>query len=264
MTPNERPTARLRRLLQGPGCVPAPEAADGLTARLIARAGFQALYVSGGGTSLNRLGLPGAGLLTATEMVDNASRIFDACGLAVVADAGTGYGNPINVRRTVRDFEKAGVAALHIEDQGLPAAEMVAKIRAACDARRDPDLVLIARAGAAERARSYREAGADMILVDALAHAAARDLAGIPLACRVAAGAAAFPGCKLALHTDLAVLAAIPRIEHMLSELKKRGGIGHLRGEMANFAEFTEIAGIAEVQELENRYGVPEEQRTRL
>src|SRR3990170_5643877 len=118
-------------------------------------------------------------------MVDNASRIYDACGLAVVADADTGYGGPFNVRRTVRDFEKAGVAALHIEDQVspkrcghlagkrvIPAAEMVDKIRAACDARHDPDLMIIARTDVLavegmqavfERGRQYREAGADMI-----------------------------------------------------------------------------------------------------
>lgn len=258
MTSNQRPTARLRRLLQGPGCVPAPEAADGLTARLVARAGFEAVYVSGAGTSLNRLGASGAGLLTATEMADNAGRIVDACGLAVVADAGNGYGNPINVRRTVRDFEKAGVAALHLQDDGLPAAEMVAKLRSACDARRDPDLVLIARTRAPERARAYHEAGADMIFLEA---AAPIDL---PLVCIVPAGAPVPADCKLALHINLAVLAAIPRIEYMLAELKTRGGIGHLRGQMADFAEFTDIAGIAEIQDLEGRYGVPEEQRTKL
>lgn len=260
MTPTERPAVRLRRLLESPGCVHAPEAADGLTARLVARAGFDALYVSGPGTSLNRLGAPGSALLTADEMADNVGRIFDACGLIVVADAGNGYGNPINVRRTVRDFEKAGAAALHLDDEDLPAAEMVAKLHAACDARRDARLLLIARTRAPERAAAYQAAGADLLYVDG----PVQERCALPLACGVAPGERTPAGVRLALHADLPVLAAIPRIENMLAELKSSGGIGHLRGGMASFAEFTELAGMAEIQELEGRYGVPEEQRTRL
>jgi len=261
MPATESPATRLRRLLREAACVHAPEAADGLTARLAARAGFDALYVSGPGTSANRLGARGAALLTATELADNVGRIFDCCGLPLVADAGDGYGNPINARRTVRDLEKAGAAGLHLDDGDLPAAEMVAKLRAAADARRDPELVLIARTRRAEHAEAYRAAGADLLLLDGAPGGAA---AGLPLAFVVPAGATVPAGCKLVLHTGVAVLAAIPRIERVLAELMARGGIGHLRGEMANFAEFTDVAGMAEIQALEGRYGVPEEQRTRL
>ena len=116
----ERATTKLRRLLAGPGCLVAPGVADGLAARLVKLAGFDAAYMTGFGTSLTRLGMPDVGLLTATEMIDNASRIVDACELPVVADADTGYGNPINTRRTIRDYEKAGVAGVHIEDQSWP------------------------------------------------------------------------------------------------------------------------------------------------
>src|SRR5918912_2794860 len=158
---NDRPTTRFRALMNKPGCILAPGVADALAARLVALEGFDAVYMTGFGTSLTRLGMPDVGLLTASEMIDNASRIADASGLPVIADADTGYGNPINVRRTIRDYEKAGVAAVHIEDQVwpkrcghlagkrvIPTAEMVPKIRAACDARVDQDFVIIVRTDA--------------------------------------------------------------------------------------------------------------------
>ncbi len=185
----ERATARLRALLARPGCIVAPGVADALAARLVALEGFDAVYMTGFGTSLTRLGAPDVGLLTATEMVDNASRIVDASGLPVIADADTGYGNPINMRRTIRDYEKAGVAGVHIEDQVwpkrcghlagkrvIPTAEMAAKITAACDARSDADFMIIARCdaiavegleAALERGERYREAGADMLFIEA-------------------------------------------------------------------------------------------------
>ena len=115
-----RATTRLRQLVSRPLCTVAPGVADALAARLVALEGFDAVYMTGFGTSLTRLGAPDVGLLTAGEMIDNAGRIVDASGLPVIADADTGYGNPINVRRTVRDYEKAGVAAIHIEDQVWP------------------------------------------------------------------------------------------------------------------------------------------------
>ena len=180
----EKHTSRLRKLIGGSRCVVAPGVADALAARLVALEGFDAIYMTGFGTSLTRLGAPDVGLLTATEMVDNAARIADASDLPLVADADTGYGNPINTRRTIRDYEKAGVAGVHIEDQVwpkrcghlagkrvIPTAEMVAKIKAACDARNDRDFVVIARCdaiavegleAALERGARYREAGADI------------------------------------------------------------------------------------------------------
>src|SRR5919199_2840571 len=186
---NESAAARLRTLISRPGCVVAPGVADALAARLVVLEGFDTVYMTGFGTSITRLGQPDVGLLTATEMVDNATRIVDASGLPVVADADTGYGNPINTRRTIRDYERAGVAGVHIEDQWWPkrcghlagkrvisTAEMVAKIKAACDARSDPDFTIIARCdaiavegleSALERGERYREAGADMLFIEA-------------------------------------------------------------------------------------------------
>src|SRR5918911_3506462 len=185
----DRPTTRFRALMKKPGCIMAPGVADALAARLVALEGFDAIYMTGFGTSLTRLGAPDVGLLTASEMIDNAARIADASGLPLIADADTGYGNPINTRRTIRDYERAGVAGVHIEDQVwpkrcghlagkrvIPTAEMVAKIKAACDVRTDPDFIVIARCdaiavegleAALERGARYREAGADMLFIEA-------------------------------------------------------------------------------------------------
>ena len=167
----------------------APGVADALNARLVARHGFEAIYMTGAGTAAVRLGMPDVGLLTMSEMVDNAGRIADVAGLPLIADADNGYGGVLNVRRTVQAYERAGVAGIHIEDQDIPkrcghlmgkvlvpVEEMAAKIRAAADARTDKDFVLIARTDAVavegfeaalERAERYREAGADVLFVEA-------------------------------------------------------------------------------------------------
>ena len=297
---HQRMTARLKALLARPECTLAPGVADALAARLVARAGFDAVYMTGFGTSLTRVGMPDVGLLTATEMVDNASRIADASGLPVVADADTGYGNPINTRRTIRDYEKAGVAGVHLEDQSwpkrcghlsgkavIPVADMTAKIRAACDARHDGDFLIIARTdaiavegidAALDRAAAYREAGADMLFVEAPVGQAevervAKRFANIPLLYNMAASGKTpdLPaselgklGFKLAIYPNWLILAAIPAMQGLLGELKRTGSIAGLRNHVATFKEFTEIAGLPEVQKLEERYGVPDEKRASL
>src|SRR5437868_9875517 len=157
-----RATARLRELLAGPELLVAPGAYDALSARLIAQAGFSAVYMTGFGTAASVLGQPDVGLLTMSEMVSRAAALAAVVGdRPLIADADTGYGNPINVRRTIREYERAGVAAVHIEDQVwpkkcghmegkqvIPQGEMVQKVRAAVDARLDPDFVIIARTDA--------------------------------------------------------------------------------------------------------------------
>ena len=179
---------RLRTLLAGPDMVIAPGAYDGITARLIDQAGFSAVYMTGAGTAA-AYGYPDYGLLTMSEMVDNAGRIVRAVDVPVIADADTGYGNELNVVRTVREYERRGVAALHIEDQGfpkkcghlddkeiIPRDEWLAKIRAAASARENPDFLIIARTDsravigfdeAIARANAALEAGADMAFVEA-------------------------------------------------------------------------------------------------
>ncbi len=300
MSMSERATTRLRTLLARPGCLVAPGVADGLAARLVAMEGFEAVYMTGFGTSITRLGMPDVGLLTATEMIDTASRIVDASGLPVIADADTGYGNPINVRRTIRDYEKAGVAGVHLEDQSwpkrcghlsgkkvIPTAEMVAKIKSACDSRRDSDFVIISRTdaiavegldAALERGERYREAGADVIFIEApvgreqVEKVCAR-FKGVPLLYNMAASGKTpdLPadelgrlGFKLAIYPNWVLLAAIPAMKNILHELKKTGSIAHMRDKVATFKEFTEVAGLPEVQELEVRYGVPEDGRAGL
>ena len=296
----ERMTTRMRQLLARPGCTVAPGVADALAARLVAREGFDAVYMTGFGTSLTRLGMPDVGLLTASEMVDNAGRIVDASGLPVIADADTGYGNPINTRRTVRDYEKAGVAGVHIEDQVwpkrcghlagkrvIPTAEMAAKIRAACDARHDADFLVIARCdaiavegleAALERGERYREAGADMLFIEAPVGRAevervANHFKGVPLLYNMASSGKTPDlaadelgrlGFKLAIYPNWMLLAAIPAMQSALRELKRAGSIAQLRETVATFKEFTDIAGLPEVQQLEARYGVPENERAGL
>jgi len=148
---------RFRELMRRDGMVVAPGAYDCITARLIERAGFDAVYMTGAGTAA-RFGYPDFGLVTMSEMVMNAGQIADAVGLPVIADADTGYGNELNVVRTVREYEARSIAGIHIEDQGfpkkcghlddkeiVPRQDWLAKIRAATSARRDPDFMIIAR-----------------------------------------------------------------------------------------------------------------------
>ena len=183
-----RASARLRALLRGGEILVAPGVFDGLSARLVERAGFSAVYASGGAIA-RAMGYPDLGLLSMTEVLDRLGPIVDAVRIPVIADADTGYGNALNVRRTVQAFERAGVAGLHLEDQSFPkrcghyankalisSAEMAQKLRAAREAVSHPDLVLIARTdaiavegldAAIERALRYREAGADLLFVEA-------------------------------------------------------------------------------------------------
>jgi 2-methylisocitrate lyase-like PEP mutase family enzyme len=182
------PATRLRALLKQDGMVIAPGAYDCISARVIAQAGFPAVYMTGAGTAAT-LGYPDYGLVTMSEMAENAGRLAAAVTVPVIADADTGYGNELNVTRTVREYEKRGVAGLHIEDQGfpkkcghlddktvIPRDEYLAKVRAAAAARRDPDFLLIARTDsravigfeeAVTRMNAALEAGADMAFLEA-------------------------------------------------------------------------------------------------
>lgn len=181
-------TARMREILAGEATTVLPAVGDPFAARIVAAEGYRGVMVSGNATSAMRLGLPDVGLLTMSENADTVRRIVDATGLPVFADADTGYGNAISVRRTIREFERAGAAAIMIEDQVtpkrcgmlagkavVPPEEMCDKIRSAVDARVDPDLVVVARTdaraiegleAAIDRAGAYAEAGADAIFVE--------------------------------------------------------------------------------------------------
>ena len=204
--PATKPTTRLRELLAADGLIVAPFILNALHARIAESVGFNAVYMTGAGTSAEK-GFPDVGMLTMTEMVTNARYIANAVDIPVICDADTGYGNALNTQRTVREYESAGVAGIHIEDQVfpkkcgffegkqvVPMEEHVQKIRAALDARRDPDFVIIARCDAyavtgwedtVRRCKAYREAGADLVFVDGIKSVEdlelyARDLPDMP------------------------------------------------------------------------------------
>ena len=292
-----RPTTKLRELIARPGVLMAPGVADALNAKLVQRHGFEAVYMTGAGTSAVRLGMPDVGLLTMTEMIDNAARIADSSGLPLIADADNGYGGVLNVRRTIQGYERAGVAAVHLEDQVIPkrcghlagkqlvpVEEMTAKIRAAADARTDRDFVLIARTDASavegfdaalERAARYREAGADVLFVEApnmeqLPKIAPRLKA--PLLYNMAAsGKTPFLGkdeierlgFKIIIYPNWMMLAAIKAASQVLATLKETGTIAGIARDVPSFKEFFDLLGMAEVQDLEARYGVEESSRAK-
>lgn len=282
--------AALRGLLAAPQPVVAPGAYDGLSARLVEAAGFGAVYMTGFGTTASLLGRPDVGLLGAAEMVDNARRMVAAVGVPLIADADTGYGNPINVVRTVRDYEQAGVAAMHLEDQVapkrcghmsgkqvVPVEEMVAKVRAAVAARTDPEFVLIARTdaravdgldAAIDRARAYADAGADALFVeaptsDAEIEQVATELAGHWLVFNWAEGGRT-PPVSLARLAELgyaavifpvgALLAATAGIRSLLSTVAAEGTPSSALADLPAFDEFCDFIGLPEVRELEQRF----------
>jgi 2-methylisocitrate lyase-like PEP mutase family enzyme len=282
--------ARLRELLNSGQTVVAPGAFDPLAARLVEEAGFAAVYMTGFGTSAALLGRPDVGLLTMTEMADSAGRIAACVDIPLIADADTGYGNPLNVIRTVGAYEAAGVAGLHIEDQVAPkkcghmegklvigADEMAQKVRAAVDARTDPDFVIIARTdaravegldSALDRARRYRDAGADVLFIEALVsdaeiEAAAAAFPDVPLLFNWAEGGKTPPvsldrltelGYRIVIFPIGTLLAATAAMRRILQEIAAAGTPASLIGELPTFGEFTDFIGLPEVRGIEQRY----------
>src|SRR6266700_1399830 len=292
-----RTTTRLRELLAGADLIVAPGAYDALSARLIAQAGFPAVYMTGFGTAASVLGQPDVGLLTMSEMVSRAAAISAviasvAGDLPLIADADTGYGNPINVRRTIHEYESAGVAGLHIEDQVwpkkcghmegkqvIPMDEMVQKVRAAVEARQDPDFVIIARTDAnavhgledaIQRGQAYREAGADVIFIEAPRSieelsTIAQAFPGMPLLFNwtesVKTPALSLDelrtlGYKLVLFPVSMLFAATRAMLGLLEVLKQGQTSAPFAERMVTFSQFTDQVGLPEIQALEGRYGV--------
>lgn len=288
-----RPTTRLRELLASEEMLVVPGAYDALSARLIAQAGFPAVYMTGFGTAASVLGQPDVGLLTMSEMVSRAAALAAVTGdIPLIADADTGYGNPINVGRTIREYERAGVAALHIEDQVwpkkcghmerkqvIPMDEMVQKVRAAVDARQDPDFVIIVRTDAnavygfedaLRRGQAYREAGADMLFIEA--PRSIEELRGIkqafpdvPLLFNWADGGKTpmLPldkirvlGFKLVIFPVSTLFAATHAMLTLLDELKQGKTPTAYHAHMVNFSQFTDLIGLPAINALERRYDV--------
>ena len=268
----------------------APGAFDPLAARLVEEAGFPAVYMTGFGTSAALLGRPDVGLLTMTEMVGNAGRIADCVDIPVIADADTGYGNPLNVIRTISAYETAGVAAVHIEDQVapkkcghmegklvIPAEEMAQKIRAAADAKTQPEFMIIARTDARavegleatlDRARQYRAAGADALFIEALtseqeAAEAARAFPDVPLLFNWAEGGKTPPlsldrlrelGYRMVIFPISTLLAATDAMRRILREIAQAGTPAAALPELPSFGEFCDFIGLPDVRAAEQRY----------
>ena len=276
-----------------------PGATDALSARLIERTGFGAIYVTGAGMANAQYGLPDMALVSLAEVVENVSRITAAVDTPVIVDADTGHGGPLNAMRTVTLLERAGVAALQLEDQEMPkrcghfdnhalipAGHMASKIDAAVQARRDEAMVLIARTdarsaeghidAAIERGHLYLEAGADALFVEAprtdeeLAQVAAA-FPGVPLVVNVVEGgktpqrtAQAYSemGFNLVLYANFLMRAALHASKHSLQYLMEHGGTGGYQHNILSWSERQELVDLSETARAEAFYDIPWEART--
>ena len=285
-----RTTTQLRELLASPGIVPAPGAYDCLSAAVIERAGFPVVYMTGAGTSISRTGYPDIGLTTMSEMVANAAAIARTVSVPVIADADTGYGDVLQVQRTVREYERAGVAGIHIEDQEspkrcghlddkrvVPQEEMVRKLHAALDAREDDDFTIIARCDALavtgwddalRRCEAYVEAGADVLFLEALqTREQAMDVTGrfdVPVLYNyVETGKSPLLpvselealGFKLVIFPISAMLAALKTMTDLMRELRETGTTAHLVADrMVSIQECFDTMGLSEMLALDAAY----------
>jgi len=282
----------LRDLVQRKAGTVVPGAYDAVSARLVERAGFPAVYMTGYGTSASRLGLPDLGFAGLAEMADHARNLAMALTVPLIADADTGYGNALSVRRTVQAYEAAGVAALHIEDQVapkrcghlsghqiVPRAEFTGKIRAAVDARRDPDLLVIARTDAISaesfdealrRGEAAAKAGADMFFVEAPRSEA--EVARIaeefdtPLLYNYAPGGRSpllpFPrlrelGYAIVILPVDTLFVAVKAMTDFLREVRTADDLSRLADRYVSFRDFNELIGVTEQLRLADRYSGP-------
>lgn len=266
-----------------------PGAANALTARIIAEAGFEAAYVTGAGVANTLLGAPDIGLVTMSEIAGQTATISEVCPLPLVVDADTGFGNAVNVYRTTRVLERAGAAAIQLEDQVfpkrcghftgkavIPAAEMAAKVGAAADAREDPNLLIIARTdaravdgleAALERAALYVEAGADLTFVEAPVSAEEmRAITGrlaVPQVANMVVGGRtpllpqaelAEIGFGLVLYANAALQAAMRAMTDVLGALRRDGDLDAVTDRLASFEERQRIVAKGFYDALEDRY----------
>jgi 2-methylisocitrate lyase-like PEP mutase family enzyme len=283
-----RATTKLRTLVNGGGIVVAPGAFDGLSARLVEQAGFSAVYASGGAIARST-GVPDIGLLTPDEIERRLGQMVEAVTVPLIADADTGYGNALTAQRAARAFERAGVAAFHLEDQGfpkkcghyddkslVPKAEMVQRLHAVKDALHDPDFIVIGRTDAIavegyepalERAAAYLEAGADMIFVEAPTTEQqiadiARRLPGLKLINMFQGGKTPLlPASRLQEFGYHVVIipsdtqrAAIKAMQRVLATIARDGSAAAMIEDMASFKEREAVVDTAGYLELDRRY----------
>ncbi len=281
---------KLRELLAAEAIITAPGAYDAWSARLIEHAGFPAVYMTGYGVSASGLGRPDIGLLSFHEMVESARNICAATNVPVIADADNGYGGALNVVRTVRAYEQAGVCGIQLEDQVMPkrcghmegkqlipCEEMVAKVRAAVYARTDPDTVIIARTDARAvngledalaRGHAFAEAGADVIFIEApqSVEEMKRVVAEFPdkplLANMVEHGKTPnLPqkelealGFKIAIYPVMPVYVVTKALNEALAKLKETGHNAACSGDMVDFPSFNKLIGLDELRALEKTF----------
>jgi 2-methylisocitrate lyase-like PEP mutase family enzyme len=279
---------KFRAMLKPGAAVILPGVANALAARVVADSGFDAAYVTGAGIANTFLGIPDNGLVTLTELTDHVVAIREVFAGPLMVDADTGFGNALNMRRTIQVLERAGADAIQIEDQVfpkrcghfegkevIPSAEMVQKIKAAVDARTDPDLLIVARtdaiavegfSAAMDRAQAFREAGADIGFVEApLNDEQMKAIAGLPwpqLANIVIGGKTpersndemkklGFAGV---LYANTALQAAVLGMQRALHHLKNNGQMGNATDMLATFAERQRLVDIASFQAMERKY----------
>ncbi len=285
-----RKTTMLRNLIQKDDILVIPGCFNALSARLIEQAGFPAAYISGAGVASHFLGLPDIGLASMAEVLENARNIANVTNIPVICDADTGYGNAVNVIRTVQEFENAGIAGIQLEDQVMPKKcghtegklliskdEMVQKIKAAVDARRDPDFLFVIRTDAIavngfedalDRSLAYEEAGADIIFVEAMQNIEQMERVAQtfkkPLLANMVEGGGKTPilpakelkaiGFKLAIYPASAWMAAIKAMQELLAVLKKDGTSLAYQNRMVSFQEMFEVVGRSSYAALEKKY----------
>jgi 2-methylisocitrate lyase-like PEP mutase family enzyme len=286
---SDSPNRVLRKKLQRGGGLLLPGAANALTARVIESLGFEAFLVTGAGVANTFLGVPDIGLLTVTELADHVAAMRDAVDIPMIVDIDTGFGNAINVGRTVKTIERAGASGFQLEDQTfpkrcghfegksvIPKAEAVQKIKAAVDARRDPDVMILARTdaraveglnGALDRANAYREAGADLLFVEApqsveeLA-AIPREVPGIHICNMVFGGKTPIlpreelgkMGYGAIIYANAALQASITAMQNVLGHIKKTGSTAGVEAAIAPFKERQRVVNFDRYKDLERSY----------
>ncbi len=281
--------AKMRELLQTKKMVVAPGAHDAMTAKIIGRLGFDAVYMTGYGQSASHLGQPDVGLMTMSEMVARAANIVEAAGVPVIADADTGFGNAVNVMRTVREYEKAGVAVIQLEDQVMPKKcghmigreiipmdEMVGKIKAAVDTRINPDFMIMARTDARtimgieeaiKRGQAYKAAGADIVFIESPESVEemkmiTSQIEGYTLANMVEGGRTPLLrnqeleaiGYNLTIYPTASIYVATKAMVDLWTALKNDDTTANVMDTMVTFAEFNDLIGLDAIREIERNY----------
>ena len=282
-------TTQLRQLLSKKQILIAPGAHDALTAKIIAKVGFEAVYLTGYGQAASHLGMADVGLLTMTEMVDRVRNFVYAVDIPVIADGDTGFGNAVTLMRTVRMYEEAGAAAIQLEDQVAPKKcghmtgrqviaieEMVGKIKAAVAARKDPDFVILARTDARttqgieeaiRRAKAYEEAGADVLFIESPESIEEMKMITssfkVPVLANMVEGGRT-PllstseleriGYNLVIFPTASTYVTAQAMFNLMNELKEKGTTQEIIDKMIPFGQFNELIGLSYIRQLENEY----------